>query len=111
VGDATPDLFTSCRLIGDVDARNAEALAALLRRCIERGDGPVIVDCSRVGYVGAPGVRMLLDAHHDARAHGRRVVLFGVPAELRKIIDVAGIAYISRDDVADDELSETRRFV
>jgi anti-anti-sigma factor len=110
VGRGTPDLCTTCRLIGDVDSRNADGLAALLRRCIERGEGPVTVDCSRIGYVGAPGVRMLLEAHHYARAHGRRIVLFGVPPELRKIADVAGIAYISRDDMADDDLSDAPRY-
>jgi|SRR5690349_5986582 anti-anti-sigma factor len=90
-----------CRLIGDVDGADVGLLLDALTECIDRTEHAlIVVDCSRLGYVGAAGVRALLDAHHYAKAQGRRLVLFDVPPPLRKIVDVGGIAYVSADDDA-----------
>lgn len=58
---------------------------------------PSSFDCCRLGYVGSAGVRALLDAEWYARQTGRRLVLLDVPPSLRKIVEVAGIAYMPAD--------------
>ncbi|GAA4542606.1 hypothetical protein GCM10023161_26650 [Mycobacterium paraffinicum] len=52
-------LATVLRVRGEIDASNADLLARAIRRFV-RLRGPLILDLSRVDYLGSAGLRVLL---------------------------------------------------
>jgi anti-anti-sigma factor len=62
------DTPTGCRLIGEVDATNADGLKAYLVERIEP-DSDFIVECSSLRFMDSSGVHAVLEV---ARTHGRR---------------------------------------
>lgn len=81
------------RIVGEVDRDNAAdirgALFAVIRRQPE--GRTVHLDLSRLPFLDAAGIAVLLAVHEAARGRGVAVTAGGLPAYLRKAVTVAGL--------------------
>ena len=75
-------------LTGDIDASNVDTVSRWLDDAIARG-GDVHVELGGLLFCDAGGMRALVSAA-TRLGHGRRLVLHGMPAELRRVMRVVG---------------------
>ncbi|MEX1106535.1 MAG: STAS domain-containing protein [Ilumatobacteraceae bacterium] len=78
-------------LAGEVDAHTAPDLAANLEP-LPAGDGDVVLDLADVGFMDSSALRVLVEAHDRAAAHGRRLVLRAPSAAVRRLLEVSGLS-------------------
>jgi len=75
-------------LTGDIDASNVDTVSRWLDDAIARG-GDVHIELGGLLFCDVGGMRAMVSA--AARlGHGRRLVLHGMPAELRRVMRVVG---------------------
>jgi anti-sigma B factor antagonist len=74
------------RVSGEVDLFTRPEFHNHLMRLAQ--NRPVIVDCSRLEYLGAGGARALGDCRDRAERAGHRLVLVAPPSPVRKIRDL-----------------------
>jgi anti-anti-sigma factor len=74
---------------GDVDMATIDTLAAHLDRICER-TGAVTVDLRRVGFLDCLGLRLLVDMHDQATAHGCKVEFIQGPEPVRRMFELTG---------------------
>lgn len=78
---------------GEVDAYTRDRLAAAVQAALHESTPIVVIDLSQVGFLGSPGLAVLVDAHTAAHAAGR--LLRVVVAHRRPVIrplTVTGLA-------------------
>lgn len=72
---------------GDVDLETAPVLRAAIAAATVPGVHLVVVDLDRVGFLGASGIQLLLDARGTAGRRGAGLMLAGgAPAVLRVLV-------------------------
>ncbi len=87
------------RLAGELDMACAGYLRqvgeSLLRRphCTR-----LVLDLSELTFCDAAGLGAMVGLRNRARALGRQLVLQGVPARLRRLVGVAGLAHLLEPD-------------
>ncbi len=74
---------------GEIDGRTAPELHATVAPRVE-ADGAVLLDLSEVRYLSSAGLRVLLLLHRETRARRSRLVLVGLPEELRDTMALTG---------------------
>ena len=86
-----PNGVNRIKLDGDLDMGGVGAVEKrLLDLCVD--DPPqVIVDLSRVGFIGSFGIRMLLQAIKTASARGGRIVLLNPTKIVDSALDISGL--------------------
>jgi anti-anti-sigma factor len=78
------------RFVGAVDASNVGAVSEVLAVTLaQHPDVDVHVDVSGLEFADVSGIRALVAAAESAD-HTRRFVLHGLPALMRKVMDVVG---------------------
>jgi anti-anti-sigma factor len=82
------DTPTGCRLVGEVDATNAERLKTYIGERIEP-DRDFIVDCSGLSFMDSSGVYAVLEV--AGRMGGGALVFRGCAPNLRRLFEVAGV--------------------
>lgn len=94
----TIDLDAEGRVVmtGRLDASRADAAQAFL----DRLNGPVVLECSRLDYLSSAGLGALLKTQKRLMAGGHRMRLVGVSGHLRDIF-----AYSGFDQIFDIELA------
>ena len=76
---------------GELDwASSAQHLAGI-KRSIEAGSGPLIVDLTDVTYINSQGLRILIEARKLAGDAGRPLLLAGANREISEIFEIARI--------------------
>ncbi|MFI6130577.1 STAS domain-containing protein [Micromonospora sp. NPDC051141] len=88
---------------GEVDMATADelalALADLLRR---RPLHRLLVDLAGVRFLDSSGIRTLLEAAQDAQHRGCHLVLVNTPRNVRRVLEIAGVATVLGLDAAGD---------
>jgi anti-anti-sigma factor len=79
------------RLEGELDHIGTEGLAERLIETADACSGPVVLDFGRVTFVGSPGLRVLLQTHHELKRNGRRLRVFGLRPGVRRVFATTGI--------------------
>ncbi|MGH2656028.1 MAG: STAS domain-containing protein [Actinomycetota bacterium] len=82
------DTPTGCRLVGEVDATNAERLKTYIGERIEP-DRDFIVDCSRLSFMDSSGIHAILEV--AGRMGGGALVFRGCAPNLRRLFEVVGV--------------------
>lgn len=79
--------FNVLELVGRVDSENADTLAKELTR-LAHVDAPVVVDCSRLAFVGSSGMRAFVRASRLATGPFR---VAGLNPQVRAVFVATGI--------------------
>lgn len=80
---------TIVTLSGDLVIGDAEALfKKTVSRLLEEGKVRLVVDCSALRYVDSSGLGSLVRALTTSQHEGGRTKLLGVPATLRKLLEL-----------------------
>ncbi len=72
---------------GDIDVAGGPILEAAL---LKADGSPVVIDLADVFFIDSSGLRCLLGAGRRARDRGTTVVLRGVGAEVRRLLEITG---------------------
>jgi anti-anti-sigma factor len=86
------DTPTGCRLIGEVDATNADQLREFLAKRV-KADQDFIVDCSQLTFMDSSGVHAVLAV--AGRMGGGALVFRGCGPTLRRLFEVVGLEHIA----------------
>ncbi|GAA2544580.1 STAS domain-containing protein [Pseudonocardia hydrocarbonoxydans] len=79
---------------GDVDLETAPMLrAALAAATVGRGVRLVVVDLDGVGFFGASGIQILLDARGTAGRRGAGLVLAGGPPAVLRVLELVEVLH------------------
>jgi anti-anti-sigma factor len=80
------------RAVGEFDLNTHLILRQELTQAVASGRLAILVDLGRVSFMDHAGLAPLIVAAHAARRSGQRLVLLQVPAPVRRIIEVSGVA-------------------
>ena len=75
--------------VGEIDLLTAPRLRRALSRACE---GVTFVDLTRVTFLGAAGLTVLLTANDEAVRAGRRFGLVGAAGTARRSLEISGVA-------------------
>ena len=74
-------------LVGELDL----AGVALVSQRLAELDGDVEVDCSRLDFIDAAGIRVLLAAHGVCAARGSRLVVVDPSRQVRRVLGLTSL--------------------
>ncbi|GLW10389.1 hypothetical protein Misp01_55170 [Microtetraspora sp. NBRC 13810] len=86
-----PPTATVVRLDGEIDIFTSPELRERLRRALRDSDGLLVCDLSRVSFVDAGGLAVLVGIQRHARSHGMRFGLTGLRPRMAKLLHVTGL--------------------
>jgi anti-anti-sigma factor len=92
-------------LRGELDLAAAAMLRARVEAAAIRG---LIIDLREVTFIDSSALRELLNARQELQRHGSRLVLSGVPASVRRLLDMTGTAELF--ETAQTRVEAIRRF-
>lgn len=72
--------------VGDIVASVADELRARFKEILQSGDGPVVIDLSRVDLIDSVGIGLLIAVHNSLGKKGGRLVLRHVNADLAALL-------------------------
>ena len=75
-------------LTGAVDALAFTGFSATLARLIEEVTPCIILECSRVTYIGSAHLKELIDFAHMAQARGGDVKCVGIPQTIQQVANL-----------------------
>jgi anti-anti-sigma factor len=83
---------TTC-LSGEFDLSNTSDMGEQLRSAVRFGSKSqvLVVDCTRLTFMSASGLRVLVEVDEALRANGGCLTLVQVPPSVRRIIEIAGL--------------------
>jgi anti-sigma B factor antagonist len=84
---------TGLRVIGELDLATVPILASHLDPLPEWCD-EVVVDLNGLSFVDSTGLSVLLHAHHNAEASGRRIVLTSPSDRVRRLLEITGLGEV-----------------
>lgn len=85
------------RIDGELDHHRADELRVSIERELRRtGAINVAFDFSEVTFMDSSGIGVIMGRYKTVRALGGRIVIFGMPKEIERIVRMAGI-----DNIAD----------
>jgi anti-anti-sigma factor len=76
---------------GDVDLATAPIVEDELRRA-EESEEVIVLDLAQVSFMDSTGLRMVITADQRARDRGGTLRIVHVPAPVRRLFDLVGIA-------------------
>jgi anti-sigma B factor antagonist len=91
ISETRRDSVTIVDLSGQVGSVHAVRLTQYLGGLIDRSDGPVVIDLSRIAHMTSAGLRSLLVAQRRSVEKGTKVLLCGLPSLIREIMDITGL--------------------
>ena len=74
-------------LVGELDL----AGVALVAERLAQLDGNIEVDCSRLDFIDAAGLRVLLTAHGICAARGSKLVVVRPSRQVRRVLDLTSL--------------------
>lgn len=87
----TEDGIMLLEVEGVVDAHTAPRLKETLSDWLAQGHSRLVLNDSRIEHMSSAGLRVLLYAQREARQRGGDVRLFGANAQVRRVIELAGL--------------------
>jgi anti-anti-sigma factor len=87
-------------LTGDVDLSTASIVEDEVRRA-EESEDLIVLDLDHVSFMDSSGIRMIVGAHRRLRARDGTLRLANVPAQVRRLFELAGI--LEHLEIADPE--------
>jgi anti-sigma B factor antagonist len=82
-GDATV-----VRMAGELDIVTADQCKRRVSDLVDGGAGTVRLDLAGLGFVDSSGLGALVAIHHHAVARGAAIELQGVPAQVRRLMEI-----------------------
>jgi anti-anti-sigma factor len=83
---------TCCKLEGRMDAPGCERIETAFTAAVSAASGDVLVDLSKVDYIGSLGIRLLISNARVVQRRGRRMVIFGAQPQPRDVFETVALA-------------------
>jgi anti-sigma B factor antagonist len=80
------------RLIGRLDASQADAATEALRRLT----GPAVADCAGLEYISSAGIGVILEVYKRLHEAGHTLVLTNLTPRIRNVFGYAGLDRVLR---------------
>jgi anti-sigma B factor antagonist len=87
-GSADGGTRTVLAVVGELDVATSPELEREVLALLGRGVSEVVVDASRVEFIDASGIGVLVGAANTARETGAQLVLRGTSAATRRLLDL-----------------------
>jgi anti-anti-sigma factor len=88
---------TVVSFLDNLDATTSVKAAAFLDAEIRGGHTSLVFDMGGVTYLNSAGLRVILGAMQKARSAGGDVRLAGVEGNIRRVVEMAGVARIMKE--------------
>ena len=79
------------RVRGELDTTTAPQLEARLREVEGQGPALVILDLEATAFIDSSGLRVLVEGDRRMRANGAELVIEGMSAAARRILEISGL--------------------
>lgn len=76
---------------GAIDAHTARQLERALNEPLAQGYRHLVLDASQVSFISSAGLRVIVYAHREASQHGGQLRLCGLPAQVRRVFEMAAL--------------------
>jgi anti-anti-sigma factor len=80
------------RLVGRLDAAQADAATAALRRLA----GPSVADCSELEYISSAGIGVILETYKRLHQSGHTFLITNLSPRIRNVFGYAGLDRVLR---------------
>ena len=87
----------TARFAGRLDTAAAVATQEAVKPLLEAEDKEIILDCSGLEYISSSGLRIFLSIRKEAAAHGSKVIVRDINADIRQVFMMTG--FISLFDI------------
>ena len=87
---------TVVSVMDDLDSATSVEATAYLDAEIDRGHTNLVIDLGGVAYLSSAGLRVILDAMRKTRRSGGDVRLAGARGNIRRVVDLAGLAQFTQ---------------
>ncbi len=91
-------------LDGELDMANAPRLQGTVEGDELRGEGTVVFDLERLGFVDSTGLRIILLARERCRERGQEFAVTRGSQQVQRLLSVTGVAEHLRTIATPDEL-------
>jgi anti-sigma B factor antagonist len=103
ITDTTEGTATVVHPVGKMDTLTAKTFEAHLKKHIDNGQGPLLINMAGVDYVSSFGLRSLLIAAKMLVPTNRKYVLFGLNPQVHDVLRVSGFLKIIRVVASQEE--------
>jgi anti-sigma B factor antagonist len=79
---------------GEIDALNVPKLWDALEPLIENGDGNLVIDLSRVGFIDSTGIGVVIRAMNALKDRGRELSLRGPSPMTYQVFETVGLTKV-----------------
>ena len=76
--------------IGRLDTAAAVQTAEDVKALLEASDREIILECSQLEYISSSGLRIFLSIRKEAAAHGSKVIVRNINADIRQVFMMTG---------------------
>jgi anti-anti-sigma factor len=90
VSAAAGESVTVLRFSGDISSTSRESVLGAWQNV--SGQGPVLLDFSKVDYINSSGIALIIQMLMEADKTGRKVAAFGLTPHFQKVFTMVGIA-------------------
>lgn len=81
--------LTAC-FIGRLDTAAAVQTAEDVKPLLEAANKEIVLDCSALEYISSSGLRIFLTIRKEAAAHGSKVIVRNINADIRQVFMMTG---------------------
>lgn len=75
---------------GRLDTAAAVQTAEDVKTLLEAADAEIILDCTALEYISSSGLRIFLTIRKEAAAHGSKVIVRNINADIRQVFVMTG---------------------
>ena len=75
---------------GRLDTAAAVQTAEDVKPLLEVSDKEIILDCTALEYISSSGLRIFLSVRKEAAAHGSKVIVRNINADIRQVFVMTG---------------------
>lgn len=75
---------------GRLDTAAAVQTAEEVKPLMQVADGEIILDCTGLEYISSSGLRIFLSIRKEAAAHGSKVIVRNINADIRQVFVMTG---------------------
>ncbi len=75
---------------GRLDTAAAIPTMEAVKPLLEAANRTIILDCTQLEYISSSGLRIFLSIRKDAAAHGSKVIVRNISADIRQVFMMTG---------------------
>ena len=94
IEEQTIDSVVIVSLDGRVDGSTAPDLEKHISGVVERGDARILLDCSKMNYIGSAGLRVMLVGAKKCQQGGGKLMLCALRATCKSVMEVSNFLTI-----------------